>query len=193
MTRRIGYGRSEKSGRLRDDIGVDGWAHYLDPDERIIWQGRPDGGFHMKPKNFILAAFGVFFAGFAAFWMVMASSAGGGFWAFGLIHFSVGVGVVFSAIYWNTFKRRRSWYAVSNRRAFIASEMPFRGRRLRSWPIDNQVPLELDEGAFSNVWFAKETRRSKKSGTQTVRIGFERLPEGRDVYRILRDVQRGAV
>ena len=42
------------------------------------------------------ALFGAAFAGFALFWMAMAAQAGGVFWMFGLIHFGVGVGLIYS-------------------------------------------------------------------------------------------------
>ena len=169
----------------------DGWDAFLDPGERIIWQGRPDGGFYLKPSNYVMALFGLAFAGFAFFWMVMAGQAGGGFWAFGLLHFAVGVGLVVGAVYWGTFKRQRTWYSLSNQRAFIATELPVVGRRLKSWPITEDIPLAMDDGDLSNVWFASETRRRSKGGRYTVKIGFERIADGRDVYRLLRDVQRG--
>ncbi|RMF36852.1 MAG: aspartate carbamoyltransferase catalytic subunit [Alphaproteobacteria bacterium] len=169
----------------------DGWSAYLDPGERIIWHGRPDGGFYVRPMNWAVAAIGIVFAGFALFWMRVAAEAGGGFWAFGLLHFAVGIGIAVGAIWWGSFKRRRSWYALSNARAFIASELPLIGRRLKSWPITADTPITLDDGALSNVWFASETRRGSKGRSYTVKIGFERIRDGREVYRLMRKVQRG--
>lgn len=165
-----------------------GWASILDADEKILWQGRPDGTVTLRPRNIMMLIFGIFFAGFALFWMVMAFSAGGGFWMFGLIHFSVGVGIVFSAVFWGAFKRRRSWYTLTDKRAIIASDMPLIGKRLKSWPITSESVLELEQGPPDTVNFA-ETYKRTKNGSRRVSIGFERIEEGRKVYRLMRDVQ----
>ena len=60
-----------------------GWEGILDTGETILWQGRPDGKIVLRPANTATFVFGLAFAGFALFWMIMASTAGGFFWAFG--------------------------------------------------------------------------------------------------------------
>ncbi|MCF6233181.1 MAG: aspartate carbamoyltransferase catalytic subunit [Rhodobacteraceae bacterium] len=168
-----------------------GWESILDANEKILWQGRPDGAVTLRPRNILMLIFGLFFAGFALFWMVMAFSAGGGFWMFGLIHFSVGVGIVFSAVFWGAFKRQRSWYTLTDHRAIIASDLPLIGKRLKSWPITAESVLELEQGPPDTVNFAEKIKRGK-NGSYTVSIGFERIESGQDVYRLLRDVQANA-
>jgi hypothetical protein len=169
-----------------------GWEGILDDGEKILWQGRPDGGFYFKPGNIATFVFGLFFAGFALFWMVMAASAGGGFWMFGLIHFAVGIGLSFGAIFWGTLRRNRTWYTLSDRRAFIATDLPFKGKELRSYPIERDTVLDYRQGRFSTIFFTDEVRRGNKGRRYTVPIGFERISEGEKVYRLMRDVQKGA-
>ena len=168
-----------------------GWANILDPGEEILWQGRPDGAVTLRPRNIMMLVFGLFFAGFALFWMVMAAQSGGGFWMFGLIHFSVGAGIIFSAVFWGAFKRRRSWYTLTDKRAIIASDLPIIGKRLKSWPITSQSVLELEQGPPDTVNFA-ETYKRGKNGSTRIAIGFERIDDGSKVYRLLRDVQASA-
>ena len=167
-----------------------GWDSILDPGEKILWQGRPDGAVTLRPRNIMMLVFGLFFAGFALFWMIMAAQAGGGFWMFGLIHFSVGLGVIFSAVFWGAFKRRRSWYTLTNNRAIIASDLPIIGKRLKSWPINAESILELEQGPPDTVNFA-ETYKRGKNGATRISIGFERIQGGRDVYRMMRSIQSG--
>lgn len=169
-----------------------GWEGILDAGERILWQGRPDGGFRFKPGNIATFVFGLLFAGFAVFWMVMASAAGGGFWMFGLIHFAVGIGLSFGAIFWGTYRRNRTWYTLSDRRAFIATDLPFRGKQLKSFPIDADTVLDYRQGRLAALYFASETRRGNKGRRYTVPVGFERLSDGDEVYRLIRDIQKGA-
>ncbi|MFQ5438568.1 MAG: aspartate carbamoyltransferase catalytic subunit [Paracoccaceae bacterium] len=168
-----------------------GWEGILDEGEEIVWQGRPDGRIVFRVTNLMGFVFGLIFAGFALFWMIMASNAGGFFWMFGLIHFFVGVGIAFGAIYWNAFLRRNSWYTLTDRRAFVASDLPIIGRRLKSYPIDEDTVLEFDGADPATIYFASEFKRTK-NGTREVRIGFERIGDGREVYRKFREVQERA-
>ena len=166
------------------------WDGILDADEVILWQGRPDGALSLKPENIPLALFGVVFAGFALFWMMMAASAGGLIWSFGLIHFSVGIGLIIGPSFWNAYRRRHSWYTLTNTRAFIATDMKVQGRRLKSWPITGDTALELIDGNPPSINFASETRQGKNR-TYQVDIGFERIHEAREVYEMMRDIQTG--
>ncbi|MBD3679735.1 MAG: aspartate carbamoyltransferase catalytic subunit [Rhodobacteraceae bacterium] len=168
----------------------DGWQGILDEGERILWQGRPDGRVVWKPRHFGLLLFGGFFAGFALFWMIMASQAGGLFWMFGLLHFSVGIALMLGGPYGGAYIRRHSWYTLTDRRAFIATDMPMVGRRLNSYPIDRDSVLQFAEGDPSSVYFATILKRTK-NGSRRVPVGFENIEDAREVYGLLRDVQRG--
>ena len=165
-----------------------GWEGILDTGETILWQGRPDGKIVLRPANTATFVFGLAFAGFALFWMIMASTAGGFFWAFGLIHFSVGLGLSFGAIFWGVFVRRHTWYTLTDRRAFIATDLPIGGRSLKSYPITDDTVLDFAPGDPGSIWFDEEVRRSKNTTTRK-KIGFERIEDGEKVYRMFRDIQ----
>lgn len=167
-----------------------GWEGILDPDERILWQGRPDPGFHFGPGQLGTGLFALFFSGFAVFWMVMASRAGGAFWMFGLIHFSVGIAMFWSAILGATIRRRHTWYTLTDRRAFIATDLPLRGRQLKCYPITSQSRLTFAEGPLSTIHFAREERRANKGRRYMVDVGFERIEEGEKVYALMRKVRK---
>ena len=164
------------------------WEGILDTGEKILWQGRPDAKIVFRPANIVTFLFGLVFAGFALFWMIMASAAGGFFWAFGLIHFSVGLGLSFGAIFWGVFVRRHTWYTLTDRRAFIATDMPIGRRSLKSYPITDHTVLDFAPGDPASVWFADEVRRNKNASIGK-KIGFERIANGEEVYRMFRDSQ----
>lgn len=169
----------------------DGWDGLLDDDEPIIWQGRPDGRFVFKPQMIFLTLFGLFFAGFALFWMIGAAQAGGVFWMFGLLHFSVGIGIVASSIFGSTFLRRRTWYTLTDRRAFIARKLPFLGRSLKSYPITKDTVVEYRDAKRPSVMFASEQKRGK-NGTREVPVGFEHIADARSVLQMIRNIQKDA-
>lgn len=167
-----------------------GWEGILDPGERILWQGRPVPGIVWRPQQLVALLFGLAFAGFALFWMLMAASAGGFFWMFGLIHFSVGLTVSFGPFFWPAYMRRHTWYTLTDRRAFIATDMPLLGRRLKSFPIERDTVLSYDAGTPATIHFAQVVRRTK-NGTSRTDIGFVRVPDGPEVYALMRQIQRG--
>lgn len=169
--------------------GQAGWDGILDPGEEILWQGRPDPGFAIPPGNIGKAVFGMFFAGFATFWMVMASMAPGPFWMFGLIFFFAGLGIIAEALILPTYRRRNTWYTLTNQRAFIASRSLTGARKLDAHPVTEQTRLSLSDGHLGAVHFAEEVKHSR-NGTIRTAIGFERIPDAREVYALLRQIQR---
>lgn len=168
-----------------------GWEGILDDDEVIRWQGRPDGALVWKISYFVSGLFGLAFSGFALFWMIMAAQAGGGFWMFGLIHFSVGIGVGIGPPFWSAHKRRNSWYTLTDKRALIATNLPLRGRKLKSYPITKDTMIEFGDGSPASVYFATYQRRTK-NGSTTVKIGFERIEGAKQVYALMRGIQKEA-
>lgn len=168
-----------------------GWEGILDAGESVLWQGRPDGKLTFGLSDAAQGLFGLAFAAFALFWMIMASTAGGYFWAFGLIHFSVGVGLAIGGPLARTFRLRRTWYTLTTRRAFIASDTLISGRSLAAYPINADSTLALVEGSPGTVYFAEVTRRSK-NGSRNVPLGFERIHDARDVLAQMRAIQKEA-
>lgn len=175
------------SGRSHPTTG-EGWDGILARGEEILWQGRPDARLRIGAKQIGAALFGCAFAGFAAVWMALASMAGGYFWTFGLIHFSVGIAIIFGAFFWTPWRRRHTWYTLTSRRAFIATDLPLAGRKLKSWPIDEDTPLEFSPGERATVNFAKEFRQTK-NGTRTVPVGFEEIADGEEVFRLITGIR----
>ena len=166
------------------------WQGILDSGERIVWQGRPDQGFDVAGRDIPQALFALLFSGFAVFWMTKAAAAGGGFWMFGLIHFSVGLGIFWKAIFGTTVRRRRTWYTLTNRRAFIATDFPWKGRELKSYPITPDSPISYRAGPPATMFFARERRTGTKGRSYNANIGFERIAEGDKVMALLRRAQR---
>ena len=173
-------------------MSTPGWEGILEEGEEILWQGRPDGRIALRPSNWFMLLFGIAFGGFALFWMVMAGALGGGTFAlFGLPHFLIGAGMVWSAVYWSAYRRRRSWYTLTNRNAYIATDLPIMGKRLKSWPITRDMKLEFVDEEPATIWFASRLKRGK-NGTYRVPVGFERIEDGRKVYALFREARKQA-
>lgn len=159
----------------------DGWADILLPDEAVEWQGRPTPGIHLSGQDFLQIPFGLFFAGFALFWISAASHAGGYFWMFGLLHFSVGLFIVLQPLLVAPMLRRKTVYTLTNRRAFIANEAPVTGRSLESWHLERMESLQFTDRNPGSVYFAE---RQSWRGLRH-RTGFQRIAEARKVYSMM--------
>lgn len=167
----------------------DGWDGILEADETLLWQDRPDGAFiwpTLTPKS--LAPM-IAICGFSLFWMYQAAQSGGYFWLLGLLIFGAGISTLFRAPLRNMRLRRASWYSLSNRRAFIATDNKGQ-RQLQSYDIHPDLVLELVDGTPGSVYFDTIFINTSK-GSSRQKVGFERIADARRIYDMLRKIQRG--
>lgn len=167
----------------------DGWDGILDDDETILWQGRPDGSLQFdfsEPKKL---AIGAFFVSFSLIWMWGALQAGGFFWIFGLLFFGNGLFNSVGVHFWKAYVRQNTYYTLTNKRAFIATDLLGK-KGLRSYPIEDDTQLEFQDGNTQTILFATITKHSKKGKPHTTLIGFEKILDGRNVYDLMRGLQK---
>ncbi len=184
MVRKVGMGRVESNR----------WEDYLGPDEKLLWQGAPATGIKLSGNSLVLSVFGVFFLGFALFWMGMAASMGTGsvvdifFPLFGLPFVLVGLWLVAGHLFFDAYKRKHARYALTSRRAIIARSMM--GRKMLSYEITPQSEISLIEGDLDSVYFARRNYRTR-NGARTALIGFRYIGDGRKVFQMLQDIKNG--
>ena len=132
---------------------------------------------------------GVVLIGFSILWMQMAAHGGGYFWTLGLLIFGIGFFNVIGIHFWKTHARRNTYYTLTSQNAFIATNL-FGRKSLKSYPIENGTDLEFFDGPTQTIVFARVTKRGKH-GSYEVPVGFEFIPDGRDVMKLLHNVQDG--
>lgn len=186
-----------------------GWEDILEEGELIVWQGRPHSRVIWSDLLSFETFFGLFFAGFSLFWIAGAwmmtsglstSSAGGVdaifsfFPLFGLPFLAVGVYLVAGRIFWDAYQRRRTWYTLTNRAAYIARQT-FGKRSLKRYDMVDMNSPDLQDGSPGSVFFAKEVTayqtRSRhgrrRTRTRLTPIGFRQIDDARKVYRLIVD------
>ena len=198
----------------------DGWEDILSPGETILWHGRPDSRIAWKGLLSLRSLHGAAFAAFALFWMLQASRVtgfmtefrltsaqgepmggfSGYFPYFGLIFLAAGLYTMVGRLVWDAMKRRRTWYTLTDRAAYIATDLL--GRTLDRYELRPDQPLELEDGKPGAVWFAERLvhhpgrwssvggdRRYHEPFTARHRVGFERISDARTVWRLLGEAQ----
>ncbi len=191
-----GGGAGNEAGNGAGDRGGDSWAHYLDQDEALLWQGAPSGAVRLRGNDLMVVAVGGFFVLFSVVWIGLAvaigpqSGAEAFFPLFGVPFLLIGLLVMVGGPRWNARVRRRTRYALTDRRAIVARSAW--GRSLKSYPIDEDTRIDYRPGPEATIYFAEEVRRGNKGNSYTVRHGFEYIADGDAVYRLMRDIQRRA-
>lgn len=196
------------------DIPHNGWDGILEPGEQILWQGHPDSALDFSGFWGPQTMFALFFTGFSLFWMIMAfaitSGMKGGvgnvistvFPLFGVPFLMVGLYMLAGRFWADARRRRASHYTLTNRAAYIGVQRGTK-RSLDRYAIDADTRLTLEDGALGAVWFASQTHRMPRhaprmrrsrtrigGATQTTQaIGFERIPDARAVFALIRKVQ----
>ena len=119
---------------------------YLLPDERIVWEGKPDVRAFMLRGWWYLVPFSLLWGGFAIFWEVSVIRGGAPpfFLIWGIPFVLIGLYMIFGRFYVAAREAENTSYAVTDRRILI-HRGAFR-QSLVELDLDRLPSLELDEG-----------------------------------------------
>ena len=174
-----------------------GWEGYLDPGERVLWQGQPDTAMRADLSNPKRTAFGAVFALAALVWTatVLRGGTPNGLMALvmplaGLAFAALGVNLATGGIPFGVLRRRATTYTLTDRRAIVATA--WLGRRtLRSYPLGPDSHATLDDGPRPAIRFATGYAQTEDGSIRT-RHGFTHMgDDARAVYDLIRRIQRG--
>jgi hypothetical protein len=113
------------------------------PDEQVVWTGQPDAGRILDASDILLIPFSLLWGGFAIFWEANALG-----WAplssgrpaptffilWGVPFVLVGLYMIFGRFIHKVWTRKRTYYALTTKRALILTETW--GRSVRSFNLD---------------------------------------------------------
>ncbi|WP_425072268.1 hypothetical protein [Sagittula sp. S175] len=170
--------------------------HLLDPSERVLWTGHPDVRITRQDVSLPRILIGILVTGFALFWIRMALFLTEGireapvqlFPLFGLIFVAIGLYNMGLHVFWDSFRRSRTVYVLTDRRAFIITSLPLQSRRLKDHSIGELTREQHGEG-LGSVWFAERVSRHKRTTTRTP-VGFERIPDAPEVHRMMQQARQ---
>lgn len=124
----------------------------LDSDERAIWKGCSDGA-NISTPNAVLSVFmGVSLCFISLYWL--AGSLPFLFELIGYCLLAIGAYRIIYPTYWSAYRRKRSLYILTDRRAIIMMDFPILGNYTNSYPIDESTYLEFDSKDPGSIYFS---------------------------------------
>jgi len=174
------------------------WKHLLDQNETVLWQGRPNRDVSFNFKSAFIGIIGCAFT-VVAFGSLIESyvKSDSTNTTFGIIFSMVGIAAIVDSIYEAYYKRNRTYYALTNKRAIVFIDSLIRSKNIKLFPIVKDTAFELKTEYDSNgkkltsILFAKHIRFDE-DGSHLEDIGFERLLDGQIVYNLMRKVQESS-
>lgn len=171
----------------------------LDRGERLLWSGVPQQGIVFRSSDVFLIPFSLMWGGFALFWEfgVLSSPAPGFMAVWGVPFVFIGLYITVGRFFVDARIRRRTTYGVTTDRVIIADGLI--APRLKSLNLSTLTDVTLKQGADGRgtITFGPEIPWGRAyDGFAWPGIprgtAFERIPEAKRVYDIVRDAQRGS-
>ncbi len=168
---------------------------YLHPDETLLWVGQPYTTRKFRPNPFVVI-FMLFWFGFAVFWTVTASAAGGFFGLFGIPFLLIGGYMLYTLFIGQKKQLEQTVYAVTDRRAIILYT-DRRGTGCTEFLISRLSNITMDEvdGTVGTIRFLPDQPyytgydspryRRGRSPDYDLRSAFLAIERVQEVYRLI--------
>ena len=166
----------------------------LPPDERILWQGRPNARPFITAAHLMRILRGLIMLGLFLYIIARLQMGVGQYFDIQVIVFALFFLAVPLDILKSAYLRRTSHYTLTNRHAIITTNIPLTGERTQVLPIlpDTQFDV-LRRGPFTTITFHTPKRSRWDLRGQPPKIGFERIGDGDQVFALMGQIQRGEI
>lgn len=171
------------------DVGHDQpIRRWLLPDERILWEGKPDVSAYGLRGSWYLIPFSLLWGGFAIFWeaTAIASHAPPFFLIWGVPFVLVGLYMIFGRILVARREARNTTYAITDRRILIAGgafKPSFTALELRNLP---GAKVDEGKGGTGSITFGATGGFQMPPGWPTMGAMYARTP----AFLAIPDVRR---
>lgn len=174
----------------------------LGPSERIIWSGQPQQGVQFHWIDLFQVPFGLFFAGFAVFWMSLASMGEGGpiFALFGLPFLAIGLYVAVGRFFVEAKQCQRTHYTLTEERIIITSGLFSRSVKSLDLATLSDITLSQKKNGKGTISFGSdnpfasffEAMPSWPGASLYLGPRLTRIEDAREVYNKIRKAKRSA-
>lgn len=177
------------------------WQDYLGPGEHLVWTGAPlpDKRIRLSDVGMMLFSLPFLLFGLGALAALVYGLISGQIntpsnallavllFVFGIIFTVVGGVAGFGSWLHGRFAHRFVRYALSNRRAYVATT--WWGRELQSYPIRPDALLEIHHDRLDTVRLHIRTETDSDGDVQQIKLDFIGQPDGMALYRLIQRLQ----
>ncbi len=171
----------------------------LSAGETLLWNGRPRQGLMLRASDALFIPFSLLWAGFAFFWEASVVGTGAPFFfmLWGIPFMVVGLYITIGRFFVDAYIRSKTSYGVTNERVLIIAGLL--NRTVKTLPLQTLSEIALQQNADgsgtitfgSGAPFASWYRGFAWPGMdQRLAPAFERIPEAKHVYELIRKAQR---
>ena len=164
--------------------------------ERLLWSGAPRQGVVWRATDLVMVPFSLMWGGFAIFWETIALRHAPFFFAlWGVPFVVIGLYMSIGRFFYDAWRRRHTYYGLTNQRAIIATRSP--ARSLRSFSLASLTNVVLQESANGagsillgpNVAPTPWMRQGGMLSTN-FENSFEMLSDAKRVFDLIREAQQ---
>lgn len=169
--------------------GLD-WQAQMAQGETLLWQGRPDAGWFITLSQAGRLLRTVIMIGLFFYILARLQKTIPPLWDVQMIVLFIFFQAVPSEMLRSVLRRRRSWYALTNRRALMLTDQAPFGQRSYEVALAAAPPVEtVQSGAFVSIFFPTAPKRGWSLLGEAPKQGFERLRDGAGVLDLIRKIQ----
>lgn len=177
------------------------------PDERVLWTGRPDPRRIFSRADMGLIPFSLLWCGFAVFWElsalreILSSPTDRGmailFLSIGSLFVAVGLYMLFGRFIVKSWVRKKTYYAVTNKRVLILRKTRDRYLGAACFDAIPMVNKSIRKDGIGTIAFGNASTQDS-SGQDTAmswgpgELAFYDIPDAQRVYELVERVRSGA-
>ena len=163
---------------------------HIGHEDRVLWKGRPEKGVTLTSRELSTIPFGLVFAAFAIFWIVVVLSTGAPpmIALFGAPFVIIGLYLAGGRLIVNEFMKKNTAYVITNK-AIIRK----RGSRVDIWygrDLSNMQVYSHKNGTTSFIFTTVHVHPGARHGTTTRYFGIENVRDARDVSEAIKQIER---
>lgn len=169
---------------------------HLEPDETLLWAGKPRQGILLRASDIVLVPFSIFWGGFVIFWTVTASKAGGLFGLFGVPFVLFGLYLTVGRFLVDAKLRSNTFYGLTDRRVVIISGWNARTTTSLSLKTLHEVSVTERPDRSGTIFFGRpqpyaawQSGMSWPGAGQTQTPSFDMVPDAKRIHDRILDLR----
>lgn len=163
--------------------------------ERLLWSGVPRQGIVFRNADIAMVPFSLLWGGFAIFWEVMALRGAPFFFAlWGIPFVGIGLYMMVGRFFVDSFRRRGTFYGLTDQRIIVASRFPT--RFMKSYSVGTLTNLSLEDHGngtgtipFGPLVLRNAMGRQAMWFSMPTESAFEMIPDAKHVFDLIRETQ----